>query len=69
MKHHGLVIILAKMARKFPPVNSGGLIEAQLDPFDFFLFLPAFPPVNSGGLIEATRLSACSKTTAASFRR
>ena len=36
----------------FPPVNSGGLIEALIDPVAEFP-PTGFPPVNSGGLIEA----------------
>ena len=39
-------------ARGFPPVNSGGLIEAQA-PAQFPRGARHFPPVNSGGLIEA----------------
>ena len=37
----------------FPPVNSGGLIEAGASSFFFFEVFSRFPPVNSGGLIEA----------------
>ena len=39
----------------FPPVNSGGLIEARSKPVtsDFIRHGARFPPVNSGGLIEA----------------
>ena len=39
-------------AKLFPPVNSGGLIEAIFSN-QKFLLLKKFPPVNSGGLIEA----------------
>ena len=56
----------------FPPVNSGGLIEA-------FGYLDgprvdqgcAFPPVNSGGLIEASDIASVpvTVTTARVFRR
>ena len=37
---------------RFPPVNSGGLIEAFIC-FSYIIDRPTFPPVNSGGLIEA----------------
>ena len=37
----------------FPPVNSGGLIEAYRWYGSTRLVLVVFPPVNSGGLIEA----------------
>ncbi len=37
----------------FPPVNSGGLIEAYKPMFQLPSCQRAFPPVNSGGLIEA----------------
>ena len=41
----------------FPPVNSGGLIEAATIAAQSDNSL-AFPPVNSGGLIEAAVLPA-----------
>ena len=37
----------------FPPVNSGGLIEARGSWRVSTRFKCKFPPVNSGGLIEA----------------
>ena len=39
--------------RSFPPVNSGGLIEAPQARRQPLRLQGAFPPVNSGGLIEA----------------
>ena len=39
---------------EFPPVNSGGLIEASKG-MPCLSSIPKFPPVNSGGLIEAPR--------------
>ena len=45
--------------RKFPPVNSGGLIEADYSVTSCGPRVDAFPPVNSGGLIEASSASAC----------
>ena len=39
----------------FPPVNSGGLIEASPDATRSAGRSRPFPPVNSGGLIEADR--------------
>ena len=53
----------------FPPVNSGGLIEAPAPAPESAPEEPAFPPVNSGGLIEALDLSALRKATACGFRR
>ena len=44
----------AGFAYTFPPVNSGGLIEANLIPGTVDAAALAFPPVNSGGLIEAS---------------
>ena len=44
-----------RMFALFPPVNSGGLIEARTS-FGWPIVAGAsvaFPPVNSGGLIEA----------------
>ena len=56
----------------FPPVNSGGLIEAACAPLDERA-AGAFPPVNSGGLIEAAMRarspSATSRVSAGEFRR
>ncbi len=44
--------MLVGLLRQFPPVNSGGLIEAcRVAPF--LMRRSMFPPVNSGGLIEA----------------
>ena len=43
-------------ADAFPPVNSGGLIEAYAAPAAAARSAGAFPPVNSGGLIEASIL-------------
>ena len=40
------------MRAAFPPVNSGGLIEALATSARPFILM-SFPPVNSGGLIEA----------------
>ena len=37
----------------FPPVNSGGLIEAEVLALLHRAHRGGFPPVNSGGLIEA----------------
>ena len=37
----------------FPPVNSGGLIEARPSCAAWLVDRTPFPPVNSGGLIEA----------------
>ena len=37
----------------FPPVNSGGLIEARCRARPIARTPSGFPPVNSGGLIEA----------------
>ena len=52
----------------FPPVNSGGLIEAEryksLIPSTF-----EFPPVNSGGLIEAPMWYHRASTGSCRFRR
>ena len=42
------------MKAEFPPVNSGGLIEAERVKARFRISAGWFPPVNSGGLIEAT---------------
>ena len=41
------------MLRWFPPVNSGGLIEASPSRGRLPACVARFPPVNSGGLIEA----------------
>ena len=41
------------MQEPFPPVNSGGLIEASQFTEHERKRTEAFPPVNSGGLIEA----------------
>ena len=43
----------------FPPVNSGGLIEAAMLYQRAWMLMhrAMFPPVNSGGLIEACRSS------------
>ena len=50
---------------QFPPVNSGGLIEACETPSGYTGRSSWFPPVNSGGLIEA----AGSTTSPAGARR
>ena len=42
----------------FPPVNSGGLIEALIIGVILEPAPARFPPVNSGGLIEAPRRGA-----------
>ena len=58
------------MARlTFPPVNSGGLIEA--DDVDTGVTAPnaRFPPVNSGGLIEASNLLSDRELVFQCFRR
>ena len=41
------------LSPEFPPVNSGGLIEASARQEQFPPEWTMFPPVNSGGLIEA----------------
>ena len=50
----------------FPPVNSGGLIEAVVARRLGAGRAEGFPPVNSGGLIEAARSTG---TPAGSLRR
>ena len=52
----------------FPPVNSGGLIEARDPTHGPRTTSPQFPPVNSGGLIEA-RCSEPSVVSRSRFRR
>ena len=49
---------ITKLRRSmFPPVNSGGLIEACKRFLERLVLVGAeFPPVNSGGLIEASFL-------------
>ena len=44
----------ARATAQFPPVNSGGLIEAFEERRHLGRRYRAFPPVNSGGLIEAS---------------
>ena len=53
----------------FPPVNSGGLIEADLVTRPVLLGDTAFPPVNSGGLIEAGTSREKEARASAGFRR
>ena len=53
---------------KFPPVNSGGLIEAWFTIADMGVLIE-FPPVNSGGLIEADQVLIWQKASISSFRR
>ena len=57
----------------FPPVNSGGLIEAQRILVSPDHIRNMFPPVNSGGLIEAQRNRSAmlryGKVSAGEFRR
>ena len=63
----------AGVAAEFPPVNSGGLIEANCY-WRFYSFtIIRFPPVNSGGLIEANTVPSIKtpprKVSAGEFRR
>ena len=53
MKHGALPVVYLDPALQFPPVNSGGLIEARSASGPLYSVTPMFPPVNSGGLIEA----------------
>ena len=46
--------------RLFPPVNSGGLIEAITGLPTMLRPAPKFPPVNSGGLFEVSTAPAMS---------
>ena len=50
----------------FPPVNSGGLIEA-MNWAGITRHAPRFPPVNSGGLIEANCCADSIAFTVSSF--
>ena len=54
-------------AGKFPPVNSGGLIEAIDTTSTATVYLLTFPPVNSGGVIEAIRTSPSQNTPLSVF--
>ena len=53
MKRKRRLLVQRGLDLQFPPVNSGGLIEATFRTI-FANLRDLFPPVNSGGLIEAT---------------
>ena len=52
---------------RFPPVNSGGLIEATSCLVTSSFIGPSFPPVNSGGLIEAAWAVVLTRTYPTAF--